>query len=123
MIEQTDCDHLPPKPYYCVQCLLNEIATLEDSVENFLAVLFRDGGHKTAEFDSLVEALSHAQSVAVDLFAEIDRLESRVKGMEGLADRDRDEIAKLRVANENNLEGWAQNVAGLQRQLRDLRDE
>ena len=121
MIEQTDTGNESYRERYTIVCAVN--VKMESAVENFLAVLFRDGGHKTAEFDSLVEALSHAQSVAVDLFAEIDRLESRVKGMEGLADRDRDEIAKLRVANENNLEGWAQNVAGLQRQLRDLRDE
>lgn len=102
--------------------MIESTDTLEDSVENFLAVLFRDGGHKTAEFDSLVGALGHAASVAVELFAEIDRLESQIMGMEALVDRDRDEIANLRTANENNIEGWRQNVAGLQRQIEQLRD-
>lgn len=106
MIEQTD----------------EQTDKLEFAVENFLAVLFRDGGHKTAEFDSLPEALYYARDVALELIHKDVNLQSRIKGMEDLADRDRDEIAKLRTANENNLEGWRQNVAGLQRQLRDLQD-
>ena len=95
---------------------------LEFAVENFLAVLFRDGGHKTAEFDSLPEALYYARDVALELIHKDVNLQSRIKGMEDLADRDRDEIAKLRTANENNLEGWQQNVAGLQRELQQWQD-
>ena len=85
-----------------------ETDKLEFAVENFLAVLFRDGGQKTGEFDSLPEALYYARDVVLDLIH---------KG-----DDATDEIAKLRIANENNLEGWQQNVAGLQRQLQEWQD-
>ncbi len=102
--------------------MIEQIDILENAVGNFLAVLFRDGGHKTEEIGSLVGALIHAEGHIIDLFTEVDDLRLRVKGMEGLADRDRDEIAKLRTANENNLEGWRQNVAGLQRQIERLED-
>ena len=46
--------------------------TLEDHVRNFLAVLFRDGGHKTAEFDSLPEALEYAKEVVLELHHQRD---------------------------------------------------
>ena len=81
MIEQTD----------------EQTDKLEFAVENFLAVLFRDGGHKTAEFDSLPEALYYARDVALELI------------------RKGEEIDKLREVNENNLEG-------LQRELQQWQD-
>ena len=40
---------------------------LKFAVENFLAVLFRDGGHKTGEFNTLPEALYYARDVAIEL--------------------------------------------------------
>ncbi len=46
--------------------------TLEEAVQNFLAVLFRDGGHKTAEFASLPEALEYAKTVVLELHHQSD---------------------------------------------------
>ena len=28
----TDCGHLPPKPYYCVQCLLDKMKAQQETI-------------------------------------------------------------------------------------------
>lgn len=95
--------------------------TLEDSVRNFLAVLFRDGGHKAAEFDSLPEALEYAKEVVLELIhsdytaeSQRDAVSQKARFMEGI-------IEGIKDDNAREMKKLTEQVSDLKQKIGELR--